>query len=281
MVRKPVVADAFYAGSKDRLRQQIEYCFKHSLGPGSLPDVNKAGERHILGLVSPHAGYMASGPVAAHGFYKLASESKPDVVVILGLVHRGMGAEVSLSRQDKWQTPLGELDLDAEVGERIVAEAGSAEWDELAHSYEHSIEVQLPFLQYIYQGGFRIVPIAMLRQSLGVSLDLGEAVANAVKDRRAIIIASSDFSHYESQELASRKDKSALEAILRLDEKRLQEVVNEHDISMCGPGPVMCMLAACKRLGAGQAQLLSYATSGDIIGDRSQVVGYASVAVTI
>lgn len=278
-MRKPVVANAFYAGSKDGLRRQIEGCFMHALGPGALPEMDKLGERHILGLVSPHAGFKYSGPVAAHGFFKLASEDKPEVVVILGPSHRGMGAEVSLSRQDKWQTPLGQLELDSEAGERIVAAAQRAEWDDLAHDWEHSIEVQLPFLQYIYQSGFRIVPIAMLRQSFGVSRDLGEAIATVLKDKSVIIIASSDFTHYEPQSVASRKDHLALEAILNLDAKRLKEVVDEHDISMCGVGPVMSMLTACKILGAGHGHLLSYATSGDITGDRSQVVGYASVTI--
>ena len=280
MIRKPVVAGTFYNGSKDRLYQQIEDCFKHTLGPGALPGEAGVGERNILGLVSPHAGYMYSGPVAAHGFFQLASEEKPDVVVILGPAHRGMGAEVSLSKQDKWQTPLGQLELDAETGGSIVAAVQSAQWDDLAHSFEHSIEVQLPFLQYIYQGGFKIVPIAMLRQSLAVSLELGESIAAALKDRKAIIIASSDFSHYESAQTASRKDNLALEAILNLDARKLIEVVDDNGITMCGPGPVMAMLTACKKMGATKAELLRYATSGDITGDHSSVVGYASVAVT-
>jgi AmmeMemoRadiSam system protein B len=201
-------------------------------------------------------------------------------VVILGPSHRGIGAEVSLSRQDKWQTPLGQLELDEVLGEQIVSATQGAEWDDLAHSWEHSIEVQLPFLQYIYQSGFRIIPIAMLKQDLAVSRELGEAIAVAFKDKRGIIIASSDFTHYEPQSLASRKDHLALEAILSLDAVQLKEVVGKHDISMCGPGPVMTMLTACKSLGASQANLLCYATSGDITGDYSQVVGYASVVVT-
>lgn len=280
MVRKPAVADAFYAGSKDRLRRQIENCFMHTLGPGSLPDTVATGERHILGLVSPHAGYMYSGPVASHGFYRLASEEHPEVVVVLGPAHRGMGADVSLSEQDRWQTPLGDIELDLTIAEQIVNSCPGAEWDELAHNFEHSIEVQLPFLQYIYRSGFKIVPITMLRQSLGVSQALGEAIAGALQDRRGIIIASSDFSHYEPQQVASKKDHLALEAILKLDAQQLQEVVNGNDITMCGPGPVMTMITACKKMAASQARLLRYATSGDITGDHSKVVGYASVIVT-
>lgn len=279
-MRKPVVAGSFYAGSAEGLRRQIEGCFQHTLGPGALPGVHKAGGRQILGLVSPHAGYMYSGPVAAHGFFQLATEEKPDVIVIVGPNHRGMGAEVALSKEDRWQTPLGYLEIDREVGERIVTTARWAELDDLAHKWEHSIEVQLPFLQYIYRNVIRAVPIAMMKQDLGVSQDLGDAIATALKDKNGIIIASSDFTHYEPQSSASKKDNLALEAILTLDTKQLEDVVRRYHISMCGQGPVISMLTACKKLGASKARLLRYASSGDITGDYSQVVGYASVEVT-
>ena len=278
-MRKPVVAGSFYAGSQAGLRRQIEDCFKHTLGPGALPDVPKAGGRYILGLVSPHAGYQYSGPVASHGFLQIASEPEPQTVIVLGPNHSGMGSAVALSNEDRWQTPLGDVELDIEVGESIISASRWAEWDDLAHSREHSIEVQLPFLQYIYQNGFRIVPIAMLRQNSEVSQDLGSAIATALKDRDGIIIASSDFSHYEMRASASKKDHLAIEAILALDPRQLEKVVDSYDISMCGPGPVMTMLTACKQLGANKAHLLRYATSGDITGD-SRVVGYASVTVT-
>ena len=278
-MRKPVVAGSFYAGSQAGLRRQIEDCFKHTLGPGALPDVPKAGERHILGLVSPHAGYQYSGPVASHGFLQIASEPEPQTVIVLGPNHSGMGSAVALSNEDRWQTPLGDVELDIEAGESIISASRWAEWDDLAHSREHSIEVQLPFLQYIYQNGFRVVPIAMLRQNSEVSQDLGSAIATALKDRDGIVIASSDFSHYEMRASASKKDHLAIEAILALDPRRLEKVVDSYDISMCGPGPVMTMLTACKQLGANKAHLLRYATSGDITGD-SRVVGYASVTVT-
>lgn len=279
-MRKPIVAGSFYTDSATGLRRQIEDCFKHALGPGAPPNASKVVERHILGLISPHAGYMYSGPVAACGFLQLATEEKPEVVVILGPNHRGIGAEVALSKEDRWQTPLGYLEIDIETGERITSAARWAQWDDIAHRWEHSIEVQLPFLQYIYQTGIRVVPIAMLRQDLESGQDLGEAIATALKGRNGIIIASSDFSHYESQSAASKKDNLALEAILSLDAKQLEDVVSSHNISMCGYGPVMSMLTACKKLGANKARLLRYASSGDITGDYSQVVGYASVEVT-
>jgi len=250
------------------------------LGPGAFPDLAKARERRILGLVSPHAGYTYSGSVAAHGFFQLASEGKPEVVVVLGPSHRGIGAAVALSKEDKWQTPLGDIEIDGEVGEGIVSAARWARWDDLAHSWEHSIEVQIPFLQYVYETGFRVIPIAMLRQDLEISQDLGRAIATALEGKDGIIVASSDFTHYESQASASKKDHSALEAILNLDAKQLWDVVSRYDISMCGFGPVMAMLTACRQLGANKGRLLRYVTSGDITGDYSQVVGYASVEVT-
>jgi AmmeMemoRadiSam system protein B len=278
-MRRPAVAGSWYAGSEAGLRRQIEDCFRHPLGPGMLPTGTKATERHILGLVSPHAGYIYSGHVACHGFLEIASEPKPQIVVVLGPNHSGMGAAVALSSEDRWQTPLGEVELDSGVGEAIVSASRWAEWDDLAHVREHSVELQLPFLQYIYDAGFRVVLISMLRQSLEVSQDLGSAIATALKGKDGLVIASTDFTHYETRASAGKKDHLAIEAIVNLDPKRLAQVVADHDISMCGPGPVMTMLTACKELGATKARLLRYATSGDITGDP-QVVGYASLAVS-
>lgn len=277
-MRKSVVAGSWYAGSAAGLRRQIEECFLHRLGPGELPG-NQAEKRNTLGLVSPHAGYRYSGPVASHGFRRIASESIPQTVVVIGPNHTGLGAPVSISQEDKWQTPLGEIELDTEGGKAVIAASGWAQWDDLGHSQEHSVEMQLPFLQHIYGNRFKVILITMLKQDLEVSLDLGRAIAMALQGRDGIVIASSDFSHYETAASAGRKDRLAIEAILDRNPARLEEVVKENSISMCGPGAVMAMLTACKYLGADKAQLLRYATSGDITGD-DRVVGYASIAVT-
>jgi MEMO1 family protein len=279
-MRKPAVAGSFYPGSFTGLQRQIEDCFRHPLGPGALPGEVHSAEQHTLGLVSPHAGYIYSGPVAANGFSRVAAEKRPQTVVIVGPNHRGLGAVVAVGREGTWQTPLGSVEVDVGVGEAIVSACRWAKWDDLAHSMEHSLEVQVPFLQYIYGSEFKIVPIAMLTQELEISKDLGRAIAAALKGGEGLVIASSDFSHYETQASASRKDRMALDAILNLDPARLEETVDDHHISMCGPGPVMAMMTACQQLGATKASLLRYATSGDITGDYSQVVGYASVAVT-
>jgi AmmeMemoRadiSam system protein B len=278
-MRKPAVAGSFYAGSSRELRHQIESCFKHDLGPGALPIIKEKNTRHILGLVSPHAGYNYSGPVASHGFSRIASEGAPEIIVILGLNHRAIGAPIAISKEKGWQTPLGSIETDLELGEQIVAASRWLQWDDTAHAWEHSLEVQLPFLQYIYGSDFKIVPINMLRQDLEVSRDMGQAIASSIKDKDAIIIGSTDFSHYESQSLASRNDQLAINAILDLSPQQLEKVVVTHDISMCGIGPVMAMLVACKQLGADKARLLRYATSGDITEDYSRVVGYASIEV--
>lgn len=279
-MRKTAVAGSFYAGSTEALRQQIEWCFTHSLGPGQLPQV-KEGSRNIRGLVSPHAGYVYSGPVAAHGFSQVASDGKPEIVIIISPNHHGIGAPVAVSKENKWQTPLGEIEVATKIAEQIVSTSRWAEWDDLAHQWEHAVEVQLPFLQYLYGSDFRIIPITMLRQDFSVSQDLAQAIATTLKDKNGLIIASSDFTHYEPQATAEKNDGLALEAILNLDSKRLAETVSSHDITMCGPGPVMTMLIATQQLGAQKADLLRYATSGNITGNYSQVVGYASVVIRL
>ncbi|RLC91663.1 MAG: AmmeMemoRadiSam system protein B [Chloroflexi bacterium] len=278
-MRRSAVAGTWYAGTAVALRRQIEDCFMHGLGPGLLPGGPRSTKRRVLGLVSPHAGYMFSGPVASHGYLKLASEPRPHTVVIVGPNHSGLGADVAVSREDRWQTPLGDVEVDAAAAGAVVSGSHWAEWDDLAHAREHSAELQLPFLQYIYGEGFQVVVIAMLVQNLEVSQDVGKAIAASLKGKDGLVVASSDFSHYEVRSVARRKDNLAIEAILSLEPRRLAEAVVKHDISMCGPGPVMAMLTACKELGATSAELLRYATSGDITGD-AQVVGYASVVVS-
>lgn len=279
-MRHAAVAGTFYEGSRDGLRHQIEACFVHAFGPGSLPTGTRGQGRPIIGLVSPHAGYIYSGPVAAHGFFELSSQPKPSTVVILGPNHYGAGETVSISGEDKWETPLGEVSIDIEAASAIVSATGHAKFDNLAHRWEHSIEVQLPFLQYIWGShDLRIVPISMLLQTSRVSMELGEAIGTALQGKGALIIASSDFTHRELASTARRKDHLVIDSILTLDPARIEQAVFENRVSMCGPGPVMAMIAASKALGATGARLLHYGSSGDITGDP-EVVGYASICVT-
>jgi AmmeMemoRadiSam system protein B len=276
-MRPPAVAGEFYEGSREGLIRQIEWCYTHRIGPGEVPSLQRGGRR-IIGLVSPHAGYMYSGPVAAHGFAALAQDGKPDRIIILGPNHHGIGSGVSLMSAGRWITPLGEVEVDGGLAKEILENSEIIDDEEEAHRFEHSIEVQLPFLQHLL-GEFKFVPVCMMLQDIKTSLEVGEALASACRGKDVLIVASTDFTHYEPQESAERKDRIAIEKIVALDPKGLVETVEERGISMCGYGPVAAMLEACKRLGARTAKLLKYATSGDTSGYRAEVVGYASLAV--
>ncbi len=278
-IREPAVAGTFYEGTNQALRQQIKDCYTHSLGPGNIPKLTSKREGKILGLVSPHAGYVYSGPVAARGFYEAVTEELPEVVVILGPNHRGFGASVAMEEKDIWKTPLGETRIDKELAEKVVGLSPLIQFDEKAHQREHSLEVQLPFLQYSYGESFKLVPICMMEQDEATSRQVGEVLSEVLKGKNSLIIASTDFTHYQPKKIAESQDKKALEAILSLDPKSLNKAVSRYRISMCGSGPVMAMLVATSLLGAKKARLLKYATSGDITGDYGAVVGYASVVV--
>jgi len=276
-VRRPCQAGAFYEGTSDALRRQIENCFKDELGPRKLPEVAKNAPRKVIGLICPHAGYMFSGPIAAHAYYELAVDGKPDVIVIAGPNHTGYGSGLALMNEGVWRTPLGDVEIDRETANQIVHESRIVDIDDSAHSHEHSIEVQLPFLQYLYGSEFKIVPICFLMQDLSSAREVGEAVAEVLLDKKAVIIASSDMTHYEPQESAERKDKKVLEAIEAMDEVRFQSVIEAYNVSACGHGPIAALITAAKILGGREAKLLCYKTSGDVIGDRSSVVGYAAM----
>src|SRR5665648_502751 len=278
-IRKPAVAGSFYAGDLKIFNRQIENCFLHEIGPGKLPSTIIKGERKIVGLISPHAGYMYSGPVAANGFYKIALGGKPDTIIILGPNHRGFGEDVSIMVEGKWKTPLGELEIDTDIAEKILKTSKIIRNDPKAHQYEHSIEVQLPFVQYIFGKNIKFVPICMTRQDINTDIEIAQSICSSVADKNILIIASSDFTHYEPQEYAKKMDKQAINAILNFDPKRLYDMIYQQNLSMCGPGPITVMLNICEKLGAKKAELLKYATSGDITGMYDQVVGYASIII--
>jgi len=279
-VRRACQAGMFYAGTAASLRVQIEECFTHRLGPGLVPKPLEKGPRQILGLVCPHAGYMYSGPVAAHSYHSLALDGTPETFVIFGPNHTGYGSALALMNEGCWRTPLGDVEIDVEVANEILRESDLIDIDESAHRYEHSIEVQLPFLQFLYGSRFKFVPICFLMQDLESSREVGQAVAKALQDRDAVLIASTDMTHYEPQKAANMKDRMALDAIEKMDEELFYHTVEAHRISMCGYGPVVALITAVKKLGAKKAELLCYKTSGDVTGDHSSVVGYASIRFT-
>lgn len=283
MVRRPAVAGTFYEGTREGLREAVEACFLGRLGPGSLPLVGQGNLRSIVGLVSPHAGYIYSGAAAAHAYRALACDGIPDVAIILGPNHHGLGAPVGVSSDDEWLTPLGSISVDTELANAIVAGCRFAQPDELSHSREHSIEVQLPFLQFVGGDHIKIVPISIAHLSeedaLLLAEELGDAVASALADRSAVVIASTDFSHYESKASAQSKDMAAMERILDLDGPGLIRTVNQRSVTMCGAIGTAAMLEACRILGATTARKLAYYTSGDVTGDTMQVVGYGALSV--
>lgn len=283
MTRRPAVAGMFYEADKAALEHEIERCFLTKLGPGKHPHVREGREGRLLGLVCPHAGYVYSGSAAAHGYSALAADGLPDIAVFLGPNHYGMGAPVAVSAASKWQTPLGTMQVDTETASAIARLSQYAEPDDLPHSREHSIEVQLPFLQYIGGEDVRIVPIAIAHLSYENALlvvdDIGSAIARALAGKSAVVIASTDFTHQESAASALAKDSAAIEEMLRLDGKGLLRVVEERSITMCGAVGTAVMIEACKALGATRASKLTYYNSGDVTGDTDRVVGYGALSV--
>jgi len=279
-VRQPAQAGAFYEDSEGALRTQIHKCFLEPPGPGLVPSVPAERDNGLIGLLVPHAGYMYSGPVAAHSYYRLASSGLRESVIILGPNHTGLGTGVSVMTSGEWNTPLGEARIDTELAEKIVKHSSIIDVEEEAHKYEHSIEVQLPFLQFIYPRRFRFVPICMMLQDLETSREVGAAVAEAAGESDVVIIASSDWTHYEPHQSAVDKDKEALNAVIQMDERKFQETIEEKHVSACGYGAVTALIHATKSQGARNAELLCYKTSGDVTGDMSAVVGYAAMVFT-
>ena len=276
--RRPAQAGAFYPDTEGALRTQIQRSFLDKLGPGTIPTVPGTQNKNLQGLIVPHAGYIYSGPVAAHSFHHLATTGLVESVIILGPNHTGLGSGVSTMTEGEWTTPLGDAPIDQELAREIVDASDIIDVEDEAHRDEHSIEVQLPFLQFIYPRRFKFVPICMMLQDLKTSIEIGEAIAKAAERHEATIIASSDWTHYEPQETAMKKDRLAIQAALEMNEKKFQETIEEKRVSACGYGPVTAMIHAVKIIGAKKSSLLSYHTSGDVTGDKASVVGYAAAA---
>jgi AmmeMemoRadiSam system protein B len=272
------VAGAFYPADPERLKKTIEDCFTHRLGPGRPPE-QKSSYRKITSVVCPHAGYIYSGPTAAHSYGQLASEASPDSIVILGPNHTGLGGSISIWGAGAWETPLGNAPIDEELARSIFEASDLIDMDETAHLREHSIEVQLPFLQHIY-GEIRFVPICMGFQDLETSRRVGRAIVDASTGRNILILASTDLTHMETKSSAAVKDRGVIDRIVSMDEAALISWVRSQRVTMCGYGPVSAALVASKLMGATKAELLSYSTSGDITGDTSAVVGYAAAKMT-
>jgi AmmeMemoRadiSam system protein B len=264
-MRRPAVAGSFYPRQPEDLKEELEAAFSGASGSEPLP---------ILGAVVPHASYVYSGAVAAEVYARLP---KRETFVLIGPNHRPyIGLPVALSR-DSWMTPLGVVECDVEMADLLKGSIIGA--DESAHLQEHSLEVQIPFLQARFES-FKILPICMGLLDEETAVEVGEAVGEAAKSlgRDCTIIASSDFTHYEPQEEARRKDSRVIEAILRMDVSEVYKIVYGLNLTACGYGPISATITASKILGAKIGKLLRYSTSGDVIGDFSQVVGYGAIA---
>jgi AmmeMemoRadiSam system protein B len=268
MIRQPAVANRFYPGTRGALSKTIA-----ELAPSTSPDPKKKA----IAAISPHAGYVYSGAVA---FETLSSIHIPKTVIILGLNHHGQGAAVSLSRAT-WSMPLGNVTIDEHVADNLLLEGSPVVHDEIAHRFEHSVEVQVPFLQ-VLQPELQIVPIVLSHISYLMCEEVAARLVTAVQtaSKEILIVASSDMTHYESREIATAKDAEALRQIEELNPRGLYDTVHCKRISMCGVVPVTIALIAAKALGATHATLTRYTDSGEVSGDTEQVVGYAGVVIS-
>ena len=269
-VRHPAVAGRFYPGNAESLRREASSYLSQTKFTQQAPV-------RAIGCIAPHAGYMYSGHVAGAVF---STVQIPPACIVLCPNHTGLGVPLSIMGEGKWETPLGNVPIDSDLAADLKQRFPALQEDSAAHRSEHAAEVELPFLQ-LRQAELRFVPIAIGTAQLTVLEQLGNAVADAVLVRRepVLIIASSDMNHYEPDALTRIKDQSALDKILALDARGLHEVVTQQNVSMCGFGPAVAMRTAAKKLGANSAQIVKYATSGDVSGDRDMVVGYAGVVV--
>ncbi|MGI5820070.1 MAG: AmmeMemoRadiSam system protein B [Armatimonadota bacterium] len=276
-VRKPAVAGQFYPASATELARQIEESFTHNLGPGQLPEVVESGARRIVGLVSPHAGYPFSGHTAAHAYDALAADGCPDVAVVVGLNHGRGGLVSAVQTSGAWRTPLGDLMIADDVATQIAAALPGFETSQEAFRAEHSLEVQLPFLQYLYEEALLFVPVMMAAQDIEAATAVGEAIASAVQKRDAVVIASTDMTHYESAAVARKQDRVLIGRIEALDAEGLIAERQSRQISMCGSGPVAAAIIAAKAMGATSVESLAYSTSGDVMPSQEVVGYYAAV----
>jgi AmmeMemoRadiSam system protein B len=276
-VRRPAVAGSFYPAESGELKQALEDCFVTSpLGPKGV----KSPSGSLLGGMVPHAGYIYSGPCAAHFYSRLERDTA--CVVLLGVNHRGWGSKAALTPADTWETPLGKVKLNRELNQLLKAQVDFLSEDEQPHLQEHSIEVQLPFLQSVLKE-FTFLPISLSHLSEAECAQLGQAVARAYETasaagKKTILIASSDLSHYLSPDETERLDKMALDQVVALNPSGLLKTVEDEDISMCGVIPTAVFLFAAQALGVKKARLLKHCHSGDAE-PMTEVVGYASVAV--
>jgi AmmeMemoRadiSam system protein B len=293
-MRKAVVAGQFYPADKKELKKQIELCFTNKLGPGSLPNPKAAKKTAVTGMIVPHAGYIFSGACAAHGYKALAETKKenlPETFILFGPNHTGYAnALFSLSLED-FETPLGIVKNNTELGKKLIGCSAELKEDETAHKFEHSLEVQLPFLQYIYglaKKEFSIVPIVISTNDFDRCVKMAKEISDEIKKMKTgvCMIASSDFTHYGpnysfipfNENIKQRLyalDRKAIEKILAFDAQGFYDLATKTTI--CGASGITILLQILRGLGIKKAELLKYYTSGDVMNDYENAVGYASI----
>lgn len=270
ILRQPAVAGRFYPDDPDDLRTEARGYLSQATVVNQIP-------LRAVGCIAPHAGYVYSGHVAGAVFARV---EVPRRCIVMCPNHTGVGLPLAVMSEGAWQTPLGDVPIDTELAGALKARFPALQEDSSAHRAEHAAEVELPFL-LLRQPELRFVPIALGTRQFEALEQLGTALADVIAAQKdpILIVASSDMNHYESDAVTRVKDHQAIERILTLDPRGLFDVVTQQDISMCGFGPAVAMLTAARQLGAKSAELVKYATSGDVSGDRNRVVGYAGVVV--
>ncbi len=274
-VRQPAVAGRFYEADANSLRREIESCYVDARGPGGLPQVNPDGPRKIVGLVSPHAGYMFSGAVAAHAFSRLAADGAPEVAIVISPTHGN--PMPAIQTRGSWRTPLGDMPIHEEVASAIAAKLPDFRDGPEGFVGEHTLEVQLPFLQHLYGDACRLVPIMVVRQDSTEAHEVAQAIVSAVGSEDAVIIASTDMTHHRPAEVTIAQDKILIPLMESMDAEGILHT--RPDITMCGRGPVAAMLIAACELGATRAQMVHYGHSGEVMASAG-VVGYVSIVVS-
>jgi MEMO1 family protein len=273
MIRPPAVAGRFYPDDPARLREALD-----SLLTPSPQEIQTGKKIPARACMVPHAGYIYSGGVAGEVFRRMEIPAR---VILIGPRHFPRGASLAILSEGGWQTPLGIAPIDSPLAEKLASACALLREDAVAHSAEHSLEVQLPFLQRLLPS-FSFVPIVIASVSYENLEALGRALAEVIRSERdpILLVASSDMNHYESDAVTRVKDRKAIDYILALDPRGLFDTVRKEEISMCGYGAAVAMLTAMRELGATHAELLRYATSGEVNGDMREVVGYAGIVIT-
>lgn len=287
-IRTAAVAGSFYAGKQETLETEIKTCFKSPLGPGKIQAVNSKPLSKPTVLVVPHAGFMYSGPYAAHAYNRLASLGTPKHVVLIGPNHRGIGATLALDDHDGWETPLGVVKTHSDIRHCLASNLSSLQHDGTAHVREHSLEVQLPFLQFLFGSDFKITAIITKTRRYEQLAVLGRQLARCMRGENAVLLLSTDFNHFEGDKVSREKDKFAIDAIMAMNAEGLLDEVSNRNISMCGAGAVAIGIEFCKEhlaisgnidtsVESKLPELLAYGNSGEITGDKRRVVGYGAL----